>query len=92
MTSPVFNPLVEPTSEELDFYEAPLLDLVGRSLIEMSDDELNAHIIKLRTLAQNPLTFRTQMADEEDEVCSKVTKTPRKRGPGKAKVDISALF
>ena len=75
-----------PDQSPLDFNEAPLMSLLDKPVHEMSQQELMAHIARLREARLNSSQYRTLLADEGDYVTSKVERKPRARKP---KLDLS---
>lgn len=78
-----------PPQEEHEFAGAPppveksilteLLD--NKPLVEMNDEELNAHLAKLRQTMETPATLRAAMSTKARE------KKTGPKGPSKAKTD-----
>lgn len=67
MESPTTAPNTNPTSAPLSYEDAPLLNLLSRSLSEMSTDELRSHVQELREVSSSSVTLRKKINMDKAE-------------------------
>lgn len=70
-----------------EFLEQPVIDLIGRDLASLSENELDVLIARLRDLNQKPGALKRALTDEAVALREK-----KPRAASKAKINVSDLL
>ena len=79
MSAPTTSPTTPQNNSSSSFANDPILNLLGRPLHLMSQDEIRAYTLELRTLQKSPQALGRKLRQEAEE---KEVKTASKKSAG----------